>query len=50
MNALDKNRRNFTAWCEDCDRVFDQYTKIQEHKEKEKHKNIKIVEFWNISR
>jgi len=32
--------RKFTAWCEECDLVFDNLTAANEHQEKEKHTKI----------
>ena len=36
MNCYPKlNRKKFTAWCEECDLVFDDLTTANEHQEKE---------------
>jgi hypothetical protein len=45
MNAFDKHRKNFTAWCEDCNEVFDVLAVANIHSETHHHK-IKITEFW----
>jgi hypothetical protein len=50
MNAFDKNRKGITAWCEDCDSVFDSKLMADMHKEKSGHHNIRITEFLIIGR
>jgi hypothetical protein len=32
------SKKKYTIWCEDCNAVFDEPIKANEHKEKEKHK------------
>lgn len=49
MNAFDRHRKNFTAWCEDCDQVFDNKWLAEAHKEQQGHQ-LKITEFWITSR
>ncbi|MFB5599545.1 MAG: hypothetical protein ACE5SW_04880 [Nitrososphaeraceae archaeon] len=49
MNALDKNRKKCTSWCEDCDKVFDNLMDTDIHRDVKKHK-VKVIEFWTISR
>ena len=45
MNAFDKHRKSVTAWCEDCDRVFDTQWHASEHQEEKSHR-VKVTEFW----
>jgi hypothetical protein len=46
MNCYPKlNRKKFTAWCEECDLVFDNLTAANEHQEKEKHTRIIKTEY-----
>lgn len=49
MNARDKSRIGLTAWCEECDKVFDNKWDIDLHRGDKKHK-IKVIEFWTISK
>jgi hypothetical protein len=49
MNAFDKHTKNVTAWCEDCDSVFDTRWHANGHQEEKKHR-VKITEFWIIGR
>ncbi|MDR4512547.1 MAG: hypothetical protein MRJ93_12680 [Nitrososphaeraceae archaeon] len=49
MNALDKNKKKCTAWCEDCEEVFDNIIDSEIHKDFKKHR-IKLIEFWTISK
>ncbi|MFL6493037.1 MAG: hypothetical protein ACJ70O_08060 [Nitrososphaera sp.] len=49
MNAFDKHRKNVTAWCEDCDRVFDTQWDASEHQEEKSHR-VKVTEFWITGR
>jgi hypothetical protein len=32
------SRKKHTIWCEDCNAVFDELAKANEHQEKEKHR------------
>jgi hypothetical protein len=50
MNAFDKHRKSVTAWCEDCDCVFDTRWHANEHQEEKKDHRVKIMEFWITSR
>jgi hypothetical protein len=46
MNCYPKiNRKKITAWCEECNSVFDDLTIANEHKEKEKHREIGKTEY-----
>ena len=45
MNAFDKQNRACTAWCEDCDKVFDFKPVAEMHASEQKHR-VKITEFW----
>jgi hypothetical protein len=46
MNCYPKiNRKKFTAWCEECNKVFDDPTIANEHEEKEKHRRIRKTEY-----
>lgn len=49
MNALDKNRKGVTAWCEECGEVFDLELLANLHRDKTKHK-IRVTEFWVTGR
>lgn len=49
MNALDKNEKGFTAWCEDCDLVFDNRRETEFHVNDSGH-CVKTTEFWVIGR
>ena len=49
MNAFDKHRKNFTAWCEDCNEVFDVLWTANMHRDQMGHK-IKVTEFWITGR
>jgi len=49
MNAFDKRRKNFTAWCEDCGEVFDVLWIANLHRDQKGHK-IKVTEFWITGR
>ena len=49
MNAFDKHRKNLTAWCEDCNEVFDVLWTANLHRDQMGHK-IKVTEFWIIGR
>jgi hypothetical protein len=49
MNAFDKHRKNFTAWCENCDEVFDVIWSANTHSDQMGHK-IKVTEFWITGR
>jgi hypothetical protein len=49
MNAFDKHRKSVTAWCEDCDSVFDTKWDADLHQGEKSHK-VKIMEFWITSR
>jgi hypothetical protein len=46
MNCYPKiNRKKFTAWCEQCNSVFDDLATANEHEEKEKHSRIRKTEY-----
>jgi hypothetical protein len=45
MNAFDKSRKSVTAWCEDCNLVFDTRWRANEHQEEKSHR-VKVMEFW----
>jgi hypothetical protein len=45
MNAFDKQTKSVTAWCEDCNEVFDLLPLAKMHSEQKSHK-VKITEFW----
>jgi hypothetical protein len=45
MNAFDKHRKGFTAWCLDCNDVFDVFWVANAHRDQKGH-NIKVTEFW----
>jgi hypothetical protein len=45
MNAFDKHRKGFTAWCLDCNDVFDASWVANAHRDQKGH-NIKVTEFW----
>lgn len=45
MNAFDKHSKNFTAWCENCDEVFDRLSAADSHAN-ETHHNLRVTEFW----
>ena len=49
MNAFDKHRKSLTAWCEDCDCVFDTRWHADEHQEEKSHR-VKVMEFWITGR
>jgi hypothetical protein len=49
MNAFDKHRKSVTAWCEDCDGVFDTKWDADLHQGEKSHR-VKIMEFWITSR
>jgi hypothetical protein len=49
MNAFDKHRKSLTAWCEDCDCVFDTRWHANEHQEEKSHR-VKVMEFWITGR
>ena len=49
MNAFDKHRKNLTAWCEDCNEVFDVLWTANLHRDQMGHK-IKVTEFWITGR
>jgi hypothetical protein len=49
MNAFDKHRKSVTAWCEDCEDVFDSKWMADLHKEEKGH-NVRITEFLIIGR
>jgi hypothetical protein len=49
MNAFDKHRKSVTAWCEDCDSVFDTRWHANEHQEEKSHR-VKVMEFWITGR
>jgi hypothetical protein len=50
MNAFDKHRKSVTAWCENCDCVFDTKWDADLHQEEEKSHRVKVMEFWITSR
>ena len=45
MNAFDKHRKGFTAWCQDCSEVFDKFWTANTHRDQKRH-NITVTEFW----
>jgi hypothetical protein len=46
MNCFPKiNRKKFTAWCEECDLVFEDPIVANEHQEKKKHNRIRKTEY-----
>ena len=45
LNAFDISRKSITAWCEDCDLVFDDRWTANSHEENERH-TVRISEFW----
>lgn len=49
MKAFDRHRKGFTAWCEDCDEVFDRVSVANMHRDQKGHK-IKVTEFWITGR
>jgi hypothetical protein len=49
MNAFDKHRKSCTAWCEDCDEVFDKLWIANIHQDSTGHR-IKATEFWITGR
>ncbi len=44
MNAFDKSRFSITAWCENCDRVFDSKWEVEAHKQETGH-SVHVTEF-----
>ena len=49
MNAFDRHKMNFTAWCEDCNDVFDEIWTANVHRDQNGHK-INVTEFWITGR
>jgi hypothetical protein len=49
MNAFDKHRKSYTAWCEECNEVFDKLWIANMHSDETGHR-IKATEFWIIGR
>ncbi len=49
MNAFDRHRKKVTAWCDDCNLVFDEIGTANEHQFEKDHK-IKVTEFWVTDR
>lgn len=49
MNAFDKHRKSCTAWCEDCNEVFDKLWIANIHQDSTGHR-IKATEFWITGR
>jgi hypothetical protein len=49
MNAFDKHRKSVTAWCEDCNGVFDTRWDANAHHEAKSHR-VKVTEFWITGR
>ena len=49
MNAFDKHRKSYTAWCEECNEVFDKLWIANMHSDKTGHR-IKATEFWITGR
>jgi hypothetical protein len=45
LNAFDISKKSITAWCEDCNLVFDDRWTANSHKENERH-TIRVSEFW----
>jgi hypothetical protein len=50
MNAFDKHHKRITAWCEECDAVFDSKWMADAHKAESGHHNIRITEFLITTR
>jgi hypothetical protein len=49
MNAFDKHHKNVTAWCEDCEDVFDTRWAADLHQSEKSHR-VNVTEFWITSR
>ncbi|UVS70581.1 hypothetical protein [Nitrososphaera viennensis] len=49
MNAFDKSRMSITAWCEDCECVFDNRLEVEAHRQEKGHR-VKVTEFWVTGR
>ena len=49
MNAFDRHRKSYTAWCEDCNEVFDKLWIANIHQDTTGHR-IKATEFWITGR
>lgn len=49
MNAFDKHRKGVTAWCEDCECVFDTRWDADAHRDEKGH-NVNVTEFWVTGR
>lgn len=45
MNAFDRSRMSITAWCEDCECVFDSRREVETHRQDKGHR-VKVTEFW----
>jgi hypothetical protein len=50
MNAFDKHHKRITAWCEECDAVFDSKWMADAHRAESGHDNIRITEFLITAR
>ena len=49
MNAFDRHKKNVTAWCQDCNDVFDEIWAANAHHDQKGHK-LKVTEFWITGR
>jgi hypothetical protein len=49
MNAFDKHRKTVTAWCENCNGVFDTKLDAEMHQSQKGHV-VRITEFWITGR
>lgn len=45
LNAFDISKKSVTAWCEDCNLVFDNRWTANSHKKNEHH-SVRVSEFW----
>jgi hypothetical protein len=45
LNAFDVSRKRVTAWCENCNLVFDDRWTANSHGENKRH-TVRISEFW----
>jgi hypothetical protein len=45
LNAFDVSRKRVTAWCENCNLVFDDRWTANSHGENKSH-TVRISEFW----
>jgi hypothetical protein len=49
LNAFDKSRISITAWCEDCECVFDNNWEVEAHRQDKGHR-VRVTEFWVTGR